>query len=812
MSAPLPTEYLRPLQTCISLDPEKTPREIRDMIYDLIIEYEYCNGRFWTHPDFEPWSVSIWSAFEHRCPYEREAFECLPPLATACKQVQEEFIDRVCRTATFEIYMIACEDQPIKPFTAPIARINFGEVRHLDLWLNVTQLSSCRFASKPRETLNEPFSVRYVESGGQLSAAKLVRSDTSLAPTPYYDLKKYGFYSDHQLPELLEAEYHHHLPTAQDGGFGEQLKQFLSYLGSRGNLRIFRVSILIRGGAWQCPHVEQNSGISEFLRLFYSLHRLEKATIQFYVYECCRGSHEPTMDLFNERAKEAETWLTSRNEGCNRGPDMVCNCEACFPPLGIGQTGHNDAQTDFDDEASSVDLWGRINEIDMETERFQAAEENSNETEDPALSMYDDRAFLYEGIYIGLEDTPHRKQYKEVFEEFRDIWFLGIPSLIPYIEFIKIKHLIFHLEPYSLKYNATGSLQAATLHRSESSQSPTPYFDVKKYGCANDHALSQLIQARKENMLPTRHNSKFGRALHKLLVIEPKSEAQFSEEEIHRATACVEWAKQECTGRGDSVLPDPSDFTVGYEEDTLARYSRFCVGVNEHIEGDFGCGCPKCSIDRDQCESLSPTAFWDVKKYGIHGISQLPHFRKARRVASLRNQFNSDLGKAVADLFIELGRRKQTRKLKLRFGFELPDTCDLGQWNCIHTGSGLSELMRPMARLHGLKDFNVRIEFREGWGNGPGCGCEPARMILEGVVRKLKSQVGLYRAGCNRNLDITCDCLNCFPALEGHRNRCFDENGGPQVEEEFDKQAIQLDIDKVELETHHIEKAMERNF
>ncbi|KAK7510663.1 uncharacterized protein IWZ02DRAFT_502932 [Phyllosticta citriasiana] len=354
MSAPLPTEYLRPLQTCISLDPEKTPREIRDMIYDLIIEYEYCNENL--HGP------------------------------------------------------------------APIARINFGEVRHLDLWLNVTQLSSCRFASKPRETLNEPFSVRYVESGGQLSAAKLVRSDTSLAPTPYYDLKKYGFYSDQQLPELLEAEYHHHLPTAQDGGFGAQLKQFLSYLGSRRNLRILRVSILIRGGAWQCPHVEQNSGISEFLRLFYCLHRLEKATIQFYVYECCRGSHEPTMDLFNERAKEAETWLTSRNEGCNRNPDMVCNCEACFPPLGIGQPGHNDAQTDFDDEASSVDLWGRINEIDMETERFQAAEENSNETEDPALSMYDDRAFSYEGIYIGLEDTPHRKQYKEVFEEFRDIW------------------------------------------------------------------------------------------------------------------------------------------------------------------------------------------------------------------------------------------------------------------------------------------------------------------------------------------------------------------------------------------------------
>ncbi|KAK7510662.1 uncharacterized protein IWZ02DRAFT_437201 [Phyllosticta citriasiana] len=207
--------------------------------------------------------------------------------------------------------------------------------------------------------------------------------------------------------------------------------------------------------------------------------------------------------------------------------------------------------------------------------------------------------------------------------------FLGIPSPIPYIDFIKIKHLILHLwvepaqdflfgashenafirEPYSLKYNATGSPQEATLHLSESSQSPTPYFDVQKYGCTNDHALSQLLQAQTENVLPTRHFSKFGRALHKLLaamgesnelVIEPESEAEFSEEEIHRATQCVEWAKQEYTGRGDSVLPDRSDFPVGYEEDALARYSRFCVGVNEHIEGDFSCGCPKGDIERGQ--------------------------------------------------------------------------------------------------------------------------------------------------------------------------------------------------------------------
>ncbi|KAK7546938.1 hypothetical protein IWX92DRAFT_402936 [Phyllosticta citricarpa] len=454
----------------------------------------------------------------------------------------------------------------------------------------------------------------------------------------------------------------------------------------------------------------------------------------------------------------------------------------------------------------------------------------------------------------------------------------------------------FIREPYSLKYNATGSLQAATLHRSESSQSPTPYFDVKKYGCANDHALSQLIQARKENMLPTRHNSKFGRALHKLLVAMGESNALVSLGTSHCA-ALPSRQDPSKPGRSSSQNPRPSSVkkrfiapphaSSGQSKNVLAEATRSCLTLatlpldmrripslvtlasalastntlratsvvaapnavsiatsgktsskvwGRHFEPLFiQLSLRKVVVQnfpitetfsivysssstlfdatlRRSSESLSPTAFWDVKKYGIHGISQLPHFRKARRVASLRNQFNSDLGKAVADLFIELGRRKQTRKLKLRFGFELPDTCDLGQWNCIHTGSGLSELMRPMARLHGLKDFNVRIEFREGWGNGPGCGCEPARMILEGVVRKLKSQVGLYRAGCNRNLDITCDCLNCFPALEGHRNRCFDENGGPQVEEEFDKQAIQLDIDKVELETHHIEKAMERNF
>ncbi|KAK8165767.1 hypothetical protein BC567DRAFT_265380 [Phyllosticta citribraziliensis] len=122
--------------------------------------------------------------------------------------------------------------------------------------------------------------------------------------------------------------------------------------------------------------------------------------------------------------------------------------------------------------------------------------------------------------------------------DYQNADFLGVPSPFPYIELSRIQDLILELwlepahehsfevkghdgfirEPFSLNYDASGSLKGATLERSESTTSPTTYFDLQKHGIYSDHALPALVDAEKNTALPTRHNSKFGEALHKLLV------------------------------------------------------------------------------------------------------------------------------------------------------------------------------------------------------------------------------------------------------------------------------------------------------
>ncbi|KAK8165769.1 hypothetical protein BC567DRAFT_265382 [Phyllosticta citribraziliensis] len=204
-------------------------------------------------------------------------------------------------------------------------------------------------------------------------------------------------------------------------------------------------------------------------------------------------------------------------------------------------------------------------------------------------------------------------------------------------------------------------------------------------------------------------------------------------------------------------------------------------------------------------ESLSPTPFWDVQKHGIHGHSQLSPLLEARRVVSFPNRFNSGFGKAVTDFFVNVGRQNKVRILDLRFVLLLSSPCFGPDSGCVHTASGLSELTRAIALLHGIKDLNMRQTGNLGIVS---CDGEPARTTIEEEILRLTSLVGCDRSGCNRNLNTICDCLHCFPALSDCPKDAFVEIQG---EKDLDETFLQSDIDRVRLEKQRIELAREED-
>lgn len=96
----MPSPVSRPPQTCIFLDPTRMPREIRDMIYEEVIEQEYFRGRDWNCPGWRHWRGEIRTLHGGYVRY-REHRDCLPAVAAVCKQIQEEFIERLYRKAKF---------------------------------------------------------------------------------------------------------------------------------------------------------------------------------------------------------------------------------------------------------------------------------------------------------------------------------------------------------------------------------------------------------------------------------------------------------------------------------------------------------------------------------------------------------------------------------------------------------------------------------------------------------------------------------------------------------------------------------------
>ncbi|KAK8180189.1 uncharacterized protein BKA78DRAFT_363319 [Phyllosticta capitalensis] len=415
----MPSPVSRPPQTCIFLDPTRMPREIRDMIYEEVIEQEYFRGRDWNCPGWRHWRGEIRTLHGGYVRY-REHRDCLPAVAAVCKQIQEEFIERLYRKAKFYLtismdyyhtneWKQLMRNQP--RLLAPDILIHVGNIRRLDLKIIAWQIDSYRYTAQSKSFLAAPFSIRYDDPEKTLSKAQLVRSDDSLAPTAYFDLAKYCFHGDSQLPDLLEAHKHGSFCTAHNSDFGRCFKTFLSRLGACGNLRFLSVMIWMDSlGTWEFT---SDSGFQEFMRPFNYLRGLQEAHISIRSFEHHRPSSVfEDIDLFRVDAKRIQTTILSqRRENCSLDPYVVCKCNYCFPPLRTGSIDHDNPNMDIDQAELQINMQDRLLEVEAEKQRL--------------LTPHDDEAGGFRSYWM----------YSPSFDNDRTTVFqVGLPEPRPWLE------------------------------------------------------------------------------------------------------------------------------------------------------------------------------------------------------------------------------------------------------------------------------------------------------------------------------------------------------------------------------------------
>ncbi|KAK7532111.1 uncharacterized protein J3D65DRAFT_661366 [Phyllosticta citribraziliensis] len=249
-----------------------------------------------------------------------------------------------------------------------------------------------------------------------------------LTPTPYFDLKNYGFYSDVQVAELLEKETYWAFPTAQNSLYGKQLDEFFAYLSARGNLKSLNVRILTLGHKPDYFKWDETSGVTAFLRPFKYVRGLQNATIKFPNWRDPSTHEAEVQQFYQEDAHIVEKWMTSVHGDCQQHPDIICACKTCFPSLPGTQAGRRNAETNSSHEEhdSGGNTQLRINEVEAAKARLEAGEavqDGANwwTTEFPIWGG-DEWAHGPREYYIGLQNTPHKRQYKELCEEFGKIW------------------------------------------------------------------------------------------------------------------------------------------------------------------------------------------------------------------------------------------------------------------------------------------------------------------------------------------------------------------------------------------------------
>ncbi|KAK7532110.1 uncharacterized protein J3D65DRAFT_685419 [Phyllosticta citribraziliensis] len=183
MSAPDPSGLQLPIQAAIFL---RAPREVRDMIYDHVIDDEYTACGYWSLPDGRMRECDISYLGLHHEEYQPRPgpTERLPALATTCTQIRVELLETLYRTTRFslEASMDHCFDDTCTQLELRVGRpfIDIGQVCHLDMELGVCGVASLRHIAQAKPFLKDPFSIRYRQPHGKLSDAALIRSDDSL--------------------------------------------------------------------------------------------------------------------------------------------------------------------------------------------------------------------------------------------------------------------------------------------------------------------------------------------------------------------------------------------------------------------------------------------------------------------------------------------------------------------------------------------------------------------------------------------------------------------------------------------------------
>ncbi|KAK8180186.1 uncharacterized protein BKA78DRAFT_357451 [Phyllosticta capitalensis] len=205
----------------------------------------------------------------------------------------------------------------------------------------------------------------------------------------------------------------------------------------------------------------------------------------------------------------------------------------------------------------------------------------------------------------------------------------------------------------------------------------------------------------------------------------------------------------------------------------------------------------KARLSRSK-ETLSPTTYFDVKKYGVYNSSGLPQIFGAQEVATLPTRHNSDFGRALADFIVELGNRDKIRSLDLRVVLQTwngPTGCRV---HCIHTSSGVNEFLRPFTILSGIKDLKIRLKgpkYRDAL-----CAGVEVQHMLRTEVENLRFQMGSGGRNCVHTLDRICNCEKCFPTLSKLKHQVIE----PDQDNKLDNKALQQQLVEVENHKHRL--------
>ncbi|KAK8237462.1 hypothetical protein IWZ00DRAFT_563158 [Phyllosticta capitalensis] len=382
-------------QPPIFLDPTRTPREIRDLIYDTIIDTEYCNGKvIWGNDLSSTFAVHLRQSVWLLADYDGNKRAFLPMLAV-CKQIREELLENFYRRTEFysRIYQWRHEEVPVgfchvfsldklthlEQLFNPKSFYGWGQIRVLNLEIHLEAAFSVEHEAGENDFIKDPFSVRYT-SNGSLPGAQLVRSDSSTISSRFSDLKQYGFYDDTQLPALLGATTDKcSFPTVQNSDSCKELWGFFRSLGAGGNLQELRMSLTLPYG-----YISLSSGMNDFMRTFAPLRGLKHVavSVQIGTFESESGfmfksQYSPSVaaerveDLLRQDVQRVMKLMKSKRTGCNMDPNIVCNCDSCFPSLSskcVGSGGLTMVQEPSDHD--QVDVQERITEVEKEKKLF----------------------------------------------------------------------------------------------------------------------------------------------------------------------------------------------------------------------------------------------------------------------------------------------------------------------------------------------------------------------------------------------------------------------------------------------------------